>query len=66
MVSAGLLLPFLFLVMSSLVDPRHLGQAFLSSPLASGADVSQPLIILVVALALAGIAILILFAKDRI
>jgi hypothetical protein len=65
MVSAGLLVPVLFLLLSSFVDLGRLDRAFLSL-LASGADVSQPLIILVVAIALAGIAILILFAKDRI
>ena len=65
MVSAGLLVPVLFLLLSSFVDLRRLDHA-LPSPLASAADVSQPLIILIVAVALAGIAILILFAKDRI
>jgi hypothetical protein len=65
MVSAGLLVTVLFLLPSSFVDLSTLDHEFLS-PLASGANVSQPLIILVVALALAGIAILILFAKDRI
>jgi hypothetical protein len=65
MVSAGLLVPVLLLLLSSFVALSHLDHEFLS-PLASGANVSQPLIILVVALALAGIAILILFAKDRI
>lgn len=36
------------------------------SPLLSQSDVSQPVVILVIALALAGLAILILFAKDKI
>jgi hypothetical protein len=65
MVSAGLLVPLLFFTLSSFVDLSQLDHAF-PSPLASAADVSQPLIILIVAVALAGIAILILFAKDRI
>jgi hypothetical protein len=38
----------------------------LLTPLISQSDVSQPLVILVIALALAGLAILILFAKDKI
>jgi hypothetical protein len=37
----------------------------LLSPLAQS-DLSQPLVILVVAIAMAGLAILILFAKDKI
>jgi len=36
------------------------------APLASQSDVSQPLAILVIALGIAGLAILILFAKDKI
>jgi hypothetical protein len=35
-------------------------------PLISQSDMSQPLVILAIALGLAGIAILILFAKDKI
>jgi hypothetical protein len=38
----------------------------LLAPLASQSDVSQPLAILAIALGLAGLAILILFAKDKI
>jgi len=38
----------------------------LLAPLASQSDISQPLVILVIAIALAGVAILILFAKDKI
>jgi len=38
----------------------------LLSPLVSGSDVSQPLVILAIALGLAGVAILILFAKGKI
>jgi len=36
------------------------------APLVAQSDVSQPLVILAIALGLAGIAILILFAKDKI
>jgi hypothetical protein len=36
------------------------------SPLATQSDVSQPIVILAVALGLAGVAILILFAKGKI
>jgi hypothetical protein len=73
MVSAGLFVPLLLIIAllrsSAMTNLGHLLLLLLllASPLlASGADVSQPLIILVVAIALAGIAILILFAKDRI
>ena len=38
----------------------------LLAPLVSQSDVSQPLVILAIALGLAGLAILILFAKDKI
>jgi hypothetical protein len=38
----------------------------LLAPLASQSDLSQPLVILAIALGLAGLAILILFAKDKI
>jgi hypothetical protein len=38
----------------------------LLAPLVSQADLSQPLVILAIALGLAGLAILILFAKDKI
>jgi hypothetical protein len=38
----------------------------LLAPLVSQSDLSQPLVILAIALALAGVAILILFAKDKI
>jgi hypothetical protein len=38
----------------------------LLAPLVSQSDLSQPLAILAVALGLAGLAILILFAKDKI
>jgi hypothetical protein len=38
----------------------------LVSPLISQSDVSQPVVILAVALGLAGLAILILFGKDKI
>jgi len=38
----------------------------LVSPLSVQSDVSQPLVILAIALGLAGLAILILFAKDKI
>jgi hypothetical protein len=38
----------------------------LLSPLLSQSDLSQPLVILAIALGLAGLAILILFAKDKI
>jgi hypothetical protein len=36
------------------------------SPLSAQPDVSQPLVILIVAIGIAGAAILILFAKDKI
>jgi len=36
------------------------------APLTSQSDLSQPLVILAIALGLAGLAILILFAKDKI
>lgn len=36
------------------------------SPLAAQSDVSQPVVILAIALGLAGVAILILFSKGRI
>jgi hypothetical protein len=38
----------------------------LLAPLVSQSDLSQPLVVLAVALGLAGLAILILFAKDKI
>jgi hypothetical protein len=38
----------------------------LFSPLLSQSDLSQPLVILAIAIGLAGLAILILFAKDKI
>jgi hypothetical protein len=38
----------------------------LLAPLVSQSDLSQPLVILAIALGLAGLAILILFAKDKI
>jgi len=38
----------------------------LLSPLASQSDISQPLAILAIAIGLAGVAILILFWKDKI
>jgi hypothetical protein len=38
----------------------------LLAPLLSQSDVSQPVVILGIALALAGVAILVLFAKDKI
>jgi len=36
------------------------------SPLLSQSDLSQPVVILAIAIGLAGVAILILFAKDKI
>jgi hypothetical protein len=38
----------------------------LIAPLSAQSDVSQPLVILAIALGLAGVAVLILFAKDKI
>ena len=38
----------------------------LLSPLISQSDISQPLVILIIAVGIAGLAILILFAKDKI
>jgi hypothetical protein len=36
------------------------------APLSTQSDVSQPLVILAIAIGLAGLAVLILFAKDKI
>jgi hypothetical protein len=38
----------------------------LIAPLSAQSDISQPLVILAIALGLAGVAILILFARDKI
>ena len=49
-----------------MLNAREMLALKLVSPLSAQSDVSQPLVILAIALGLAGLAILILFAKEKI